>query len=139
MRTLAVTLGFLALASGCVVGEASALPEELAVYDFTATVAPAAGNKAGGAVQVSLEVMSRSNLSVETDVVLKVNKPDGTPVAERHFAGVLFHPEEIWVLVERFLPGASDRGELHCEVIVYAHDTGEELWRSPAPTPLLVQ
>jgi hypothetical protein len=133
-----VALGFLVLSSGCL-GEASALPEELAVYDFTATVAPAAGSQAGGAVQVSLEVRSRSTMAVVVDVVLKVSKPNGAPVAERHFLGVLFHPEESWVLVERFLPGASDRGELQCEVLVYRHASSEELWRSPAPTPLWVE
>ncbi|MEW5738852.1 MAG: hypothetical protein AB1938_07985 [Myxococcota bacterium] len=138
MQRLAVTLGLLVAASGCM-GVASEFPEELAIYDFTATVAPAAGNQAGGAVQVSLEVTSRSNIAVLVDVVLKVSKQNGDPVAERHFTKVLFHPEEIWVLVERFLPGASDRGALNCEVIVYAHESGEELWRSPAPTSLVVQ
>lgn len=140
MRTWAVTLGLLVslAGSGCL-GEASALPEELAVYDFTAKVEPAAGNATSNSFQVSLEVVSRSNIDVETDVVLKVTRADGSLVTERHFKQVLFHPEEVWVLAGSFVPGNSDRGPLNFEVIVSRHGTGEELWRSPAPAELLVQ
>jgi hypothetical protein len=126
------------LATGCL-GEASDLPEELAVYDFKATVGPSATEAPGGSYNVSLEVTSLGNTTVETDIVLKVTRTDGTPVTERHFSRVVFHPDENWVLGESFLPGSSDRGTLNFEVIVYRHDTGEELWRSPTKKELLVQ
>ena len=138
MLRSAVTLGCLLLASGCV-GEASDLPEELAVYDFTATVGPSTTETPGGSYNVSLEVTSLGNTTVETDIVLKVTRADGTPVTERHFKQVVFHPDENWVLGESFLPGSNDRGPLTFEVIVYRHDTGEELWRSPTKNELIVQ
>lgn len=137
MHRLAVTLGFLFAASGCM-GQASDLPEELAVYDFTAIVAP--GPQTGATqFHVNLELTSLSNIIVETDVVLLIHHPDGTPVTERRFDGVLFHPEEVWVLADSFLPGYSDRGTLEVDVVVYRHGTDEVLWRSAQPGQLVVQ
>lgn len=135
MHRLAVTLGFLVAASGCM-GQASDLPEELAVYDFTASVAQGTG---ASQVHVNLELTSLSNIIVETDVVLRIHHPDGAPVAERRFDGVLFHPEEVWVLADSFLPGYSDRGTLEVDVVVYRHGTDEVLWRSAQPGQLVVQ
>lgn len=119
-------------------GEASDLPEELAVYDFAATVSE--GPQASSSqFHVNLEVTSLSNTTVETDVVLVVSRLDGSLVTERHFVGVVFHPEELWVLAESFLPGTSDRGTLEFDVVVYRHGTDEVLWRSPKPNQLVVQ
>lgn len=138
MHRLAVTLGFLFAVSGCM-GEASDLPEELAVYDFTATVTPGPQATSASQFHVNLELTSLSNISVETDVVLFIHHLDGTPVVERRFDGVLFHPEEVWVLADSFLPGYSDRGTLEVDVVVYRHGTDEVLWRSAQPGELVVQ
>jgi hypothetical protein len=137
VHRLAVTLGFLFAVSGCL-GEASDLPGELAVYDFAATVSE--GPQASSSqFHVNIEVMSLSNTTVETDVVLVVRRLDGSLVTERRFVGVVFHPEELWVLAESFLPGTSDRGTLEFDVVVYRHGTDEVLWRSPKPSQLVVQ
>ena len=138
MRRFAVTLGFLFAASGCL-GVASDLPEELAVYDFTASVSQGPQAPSSTQFHVNLEVTSLSNTIVETDVVLVVRRLDGSLVTERHFEGVVFHPEELWVLAESFLPGTSDRGTLEFDVVVYRHGTDEVLWRSPRPNQLVVQ
>jgi len=133
----AVTLGCLLLTTGCV-GQASDLPEELAVYDFVATVAPSGTDTPGGSFDISLEMTSVGNTVVETDIVLKVTRADGSPVVERRFDRVLFHPEENWALGSSFVPGSDDRGRLSFEVIVYRHGTDEVLWRSPTKSELVV-
>lgn len=134
-----VTLAFLVGLAGCM-GEASALPEELAIYTFGAAVkvnptTPVAGRT----MMLNVEITSHSNVYVTTDVVMRVLRADGSLVVERVFEKVSFNPEEIWNLTQSVLPGSDDLGALHVEVVVRKHETGEELWRTPEPTNFVVQ
>lgn len=138
MRKGAVTVALLLSLTGCM-GEASALPEELAVYDFSVKVQVNPTQPiAGRTLFVNLDIISRSNTYVSTDIVLHIVRADGSLVTERVFDEIAFDPEEIWNLTQGHIPGSDDTGALHIEVIVRKHDTGKELWRSSEPVSFVV-
>jgi len=84
----------------------------------------------GSHMSFQVRLISHSNAEVVTDLVLSLVLADGRVLHEEHWDGVLFHPEEVWDLTQGFVPGSSDGGKAHFEVVVRRHDDGTELWRS---------